>query len=468
MKNKFMPLVIALALGTGLPSYSYAKEAPKIESFTFTPSEIDLANPNILVSFDLVASHNSGLATKSALATISNGSNISIGVLLNRIDNPINYAQKIVTYKGSINLPRDTPPGIYSVSVSGLTNNTSAGYQYTSDTFISGKIRQVIGAESGLMIKRDGFLDLDYSTYIGPTYDASQQYFFKNENFYQSGKIPYWNVAEVFDPNLFFEPQISELKLKTLTSTPEVCQSDGSQIKFIKVGACTYTVFTERTMTYKSKQFTQTVNVNLQRVKPKIEVPQLDSLDSKNLPKTIGLAQTYGPGYGWILPENESPEVCVATGNFVKILSGGTCILSYQSPATLNYLASDKTYLKFEIRKDLQTISFTLPVTANISSKSLALTATASSGSVVTYSTTSTGICSITGSTLNLLAKGNCAVTATQAGTSTLAPVSATASITLTATTVAAKKTITCVKGKTTKKVTGTNPKCPTGYKLKK
>ncbi len=33
---------------------------------------------------------------------------------------------------------------------------------------------------------------------------------------------------------------------------------------------------------------------------------------------------------------------------------------------------------------------------------------------------------------------------------------------------VAAKKsTITCVKGKTTKKVTSINPKCPTGYKKK-
>jgi len=31
-----------------------------------------------------------------------------------------------------------------------------------------------------------------------------------------------------------------------------------------------------------------------------------------------------------------------------------------------------------------------------------------------------------------------------------------------------AKKTITCVKGTSTKKVTGTAPKCPTGYKVKK
>jgi hypothetical protein len=29
------------------------------------------------------------------------------------------------------------------------------------------------------------------------------------------------------------------------------------------------------------------------------------------------------------------------------------------------------------------------------------------------------------------------------------------------------KKTISCIKGKTTKKITGTNPKCPAGYKKK-
>jgi hypothetical protein len=32
---------------------------------------------------------------------------------------------------------------------------------------------------------------------------------------------------------------------------------------------------------------------------------------------------------------------------------------------------------------------------------------------------------------------------------------------------IATKKTITCIKGKTTKKVTGLTPKCPTGYKRK-
>jgi hypothetical protein len=33
---------------------------------------------------------------------------------------------------------------------------------------------------------------------------------------------------------------------------------------------------------------------------------------------------------------------------------------------------------------------------------------------------------------------------------------------------IATKKTIVCVKGKTTKKVSGVNPKCSAGFKVKK
>ena len=169
-----------------------------------------------------------------------------------------------------------------------------------------------------------------------------------------------------------------------------------------------------------------------------------------------------------MLPQSTTPTVCYATGFFVRIVGGGTCTLTYQTKESPTYLASDLYKVSFEVTRDPQTISFTLPTTASISSKSLPLTATASSGSAVAYSTTSTDVCSITGSTLNLLKNGNCSVTATQAGTSTLAPVSTTANITLTGTAAAAKKTISCVKGSKTVKKTGISPKCPAGYKLKK
>ena len=74
----------------------------------------------------------------------------------------------------------------------------------------------------------------------------------------------------------------------------------------------------------------------------------------------------------------------------------------------------------------------------------------------------------ITGATLNLLKSGNCSITATQVGTSTLAPISATSTVMITGSLSPVSKTITCVMGKKSKKVSGASPKCPKGYKLKK
>jgi hypothetical protein len=195
---------------------------------------------------------------------------------------------------------------------------------------------------------------------------------------------------------------------------------------------------------------------------------KISNQTAKDLPKSVEVFRVYSAAEGYVMPKSATPEVCFPTGFFVRIISGGTCTITYQSGETATYLASDLYKVSFDVARDPQTISFTLPSTANVSSKSLSLAATASSGATITYSTTSTGICSITSSTLNLLTSGNCAVTATQVGTSTLAPISSTATMMLTGAVVANKKSISCVKGNSTKKVSGVNPKCPKGYKLKK
>jgi hypothetical protein len=148
------------------------------------------------------------------------------------------------------------------------------------------------------------------------------------------------------------------------------------------------------------------------------------------------------------------------------VVSGGTCILTYQSEENSSYLASDLYKITFEIARDPQTVTFALPSTANVSTRSIALAATASGGGAISYSTTSAGICSITGSTLNLLKNGNCTVTATHSGTSTLAPASAIATVVLAGE--SNLKRITCVKGKSVKRLSGVNPKCPKGFKIRR
>jgi hypothetical protein len=261
---------------------------------------------------------------------------------------------------------------------------------------------------------------------------------------------------------------VPTLSLIVSSSTPTVCSTDGKELKLIATGNCTFKVFTARTKDYILKESVQNVTITSARSKPELVIGTIANQTSKNLPKTIEIFRVYSPTGVYILPKATTPTVCIASGFYVQIVGGGTCTLTYQSEATTSYLASDLYSVSFEVSRDPQTLAFSPTTNVNLSSRSLTLAATASSGAGVIFSTTTPTICSISGSTLNLLRAGNCAVTATQGGTATFAPVSATANIVIAGSPVVARKTITCVKGKSTKRVSGVNPKFPKGFKIKR
>jgi hypothetical protein len=468
---KFKSVLIATSLSlTVLSNLSeaVATEIPLVESFTFSPSEIDVLGTDTTLKFELKVSHPFGIENPSSFITIKDSVGNTWGLSIFRTDTPVNTALEKVTYQGSLALPRTISAGVYTVSASEIRNNKMAGYSYSTGEIFAKKIRELSEAENSLLIRSGGDLNYVYKTFQGPSFDSSLSIIYKNINKYNSSNKPIWKVGETFSPLDFYEPKVSSLELKIKSSTPLTCSSDGKILKLNSVGNCDFTVFTSKTKDFAIFEDKQTVLITNPRIKSSLFIPKIENQTTKNLPKIVNLPQVYSAAEGYVLAKTITPTVCVPSGFTVRLIAGGTCVLTYQTSANSTYLASDLYEQNFEIIRDPQTVSFVLPNNVDISSKSLVLNSTASGGGVITYATSSTGVCSITGSTLNLLKAGNCSVTATQAGTSTLAPASATASITLTGTAVGAKKTITCVKGKTTKKVTGTNPKCPTGYKLKK
>ena len=468
MKFKAIIVTAVLAASTIWIPLATASEKPVVESFTFTPNEIDLASTNTLINIELIVSHPSGIENTSVLATFTSSRNDTLATLLTRTDSPVNTALSKVTFKGSISIPRLINTGVYVLTVANVKNNSSAGYQFETGIVEAKKVRTLLGAESGLLVRNNGDLNLVYDTFVGPSYDTTLGIAFNDLNTYKPSNTPIWKVGETYSPSKYYELRATSLALEVKSSTPTVCSSNGKEISLIKEGTCSFTILTPKTKDYAEKISNQSATITAARVKPILNIEKIANQTSKDLPKTIEIFRVYSPAEGYVLPQSITPESCIANGFFIRLISGGTCTLTFQTAATSSYLASDLYKSTFEITRDSQTITFAPSAAANVSSKSITLTASASGGGVITYSTTSAGICSVTGSTLNLLKAGNCSVTATQAGTAILAPASATASITLSGTAVAAKKTITCVKGKTTKKVTGTNPKCPTGYKLKK
>ena len=468
MKIKRTVITLALVFTTFYAPVAQATQTPIIESFTFTPNEVDLLSANTKVDIELIVSHPNGIENLSTLATLTGSRNDTLTTYLTRIDTPINLSLTKVTYRGSLTVPRDIATGVYNFTVATLRNNASAGYQYSTDAIGSRKIRDLVGGEYGLLVKSGGSLNLNYDTFVGPTYDTTLAINYKDPLAYNSSNSPIWKVGETFTPNKYYEVRVPSLTLMVATTTPLVCASDGKQLKFLKEGSCSFTVSTPKTSDYLTKLSNQSVTITGARIKPELFVSKIENQTAKDLPKSVEIFRVYSSPEGYVLPQSITPTICFGSGFFVRIVGGGTCTLTYQTKETDAFLASDLYKVSFEVVRDPQTITFTLPAKADISTKNLTLTAIASSGGAVTYESSAAENCSVSGSTLSLLKSGNCVVIATQAGTSTLAPASATSTVLIEGVAMATKKTITCIKGKATKKVTGTNPKCPAGYKLKK
>ena len=471
---KIKSTLVAILLMVGLtPGVAQANVSPVVESFSFTPNDLDLISANTNVAFELVVSHPNGIKNTSSLATLTGPNGSTLATNLTRTDSPVSLGQTKVTFKGTLTIPQGIAAGAYSVSVAEINNNSTAGYEYGTGVITPKKLRDLVGAEYSLLIRNSGELNLSYDTFVGPTHNTTLGISYNNPTVYNNNNPPIWKVGETYLPSKYFEVRVPSLPLVVSSLTPTICSTEGKELKLVATGNCTFKVSTAKTKDYALKEIVQIVTITAARSKPELVMNIIANQTAKSLPKMIEIFRVYSPTGVYVLPQATTPTVCIASGFYVQIVGGGICTLTYQSEANTSYLASDFYKVSFEVTRDPQTITFTLPATGDISTKTLPLAATASSGASVMYSTTSADTCSITGSTLNLLKSGNCVVTVSQAGTSTLAPVSTTATIMLTGaviapTPIATKKTIVCTKGKTNKKVSGANPKCPKGFKLKK
>ena len=390
-------------MGGVLVAPAQASEKPTVESFTFSPQDIDLTGASTVVSFELVVSHPSGIDATSTMLTMKNSRNDTLAAYLTRTDS--NTAAPKVTFKGSLTVPRDINPGVYTFSAGGVKNNSSAGYQYETGTIEGGKVRALVGAESGLLVRSGGDLNFDYATFVGPAYDTTLGISYNDPAKYNSTNTQIWKVGETYDPSKYYELRVPSLSLALTSSTPTVCSTDGKTLSLIKEGTCSFVVSTAKTNDYRAKTSSQSVTITAARIKPTLTVDKIANQDVKDLGKSIEIGRVYSVSEGWVLPQSATPTICFASGFFVKLIAGGTCKLTYQTAATSTYLASDLTTVSFEILKDGQPVVAPAPVV-------------------------------------------------TPAPTPTVKPV--------------VKKTITCTKGTKSVKRTGTNPKCPKGFKLKR
>jgi hypothetical protein len=108
--------------------------------------------------------------------------------------------------------------------------------------------------------------------------------------------------------------------------------------------------------------------------------------------------------------------VCTVAGSSVTLVSVGTCSITANQPGNATFATATALTKAFNVLKSTQTITFPQPTDTTLTSGPVALTATATSGLVVGYTSNSTAVCSVSGSSVTLLALGTCSITANQSG----------------------------------------------------
>jgi uncharacterized protein YhjY with autotransporter beta-barrel domain len=111
-----------------------------------------------------------------------------------------------------------------------------------------------------------------------------------------------------------------------------------------------------------------------------------------------------------------SSAICTLSGGNVTFSAAGTCLIDANQAGNASYAAASLVQQSVTVAKGDQTVSFAGLSNASLSASPLTLSATAGSGLAVEFASGTTGICTVAGTTLSLIAQGTCTVTADQPG----------------------------------------------------
>jgi N-acetylmuramoyl-L-alanine amidase CwlA len=134
--------------------------------------------------------------------------------------------------------------------------------------------------------------------------------------------------------------------------------------------------------------------------------PALSATASSGLPTTI---------------TSKTMSVCTVNGTTVTLVAVGTCTLAADQAGNASFAAAPEQTVSFTVAQGQQSVTFTSPGNQTLGTAAPALVATASSGLPVTITSQTSGVCTVSGTTLTLVAAGTCTLAADQGGSANYA-----------------------------------------------
>jgi N-acetylneuraminic acid mutarotase len=318
----------------------------------------------------------------------------------------VNEAAQTITFPALPSLTYgDAPFMVSATSSSGLT--VSFASITPSICTISGTTVTVVGGESDCTIQATQAGNSIYSAAPAVTRSSdvmreTQSITFSTLASQTYGAAPFTVSATA----------TSGLAVSFKSTTNTVCTVSGSTVTLVAHGTCSieatqagntdFTAATAVTRSFVVGKESQTITF-----------AALSGQSLGNAPFTLSATATSGLAVSFA---STTPAVCTVSGKTVTMVAHGSCSIEATQTGDNDFAAAAAVTRSFVVGKESQTISFAALSGQTLGNAPFTVSATASSGLAVSFASTTPTVCTVSGSTVTLVAHGTCSIEATQAG----------------------------------------------------
>jgi hypothetical protein len=209
----------------------------------------------------------------------------------------------------------------------------------------------------------------------------------------------------------------SGLAVSFASTTTAVCTVSGATVTLVAVGTCTiqatqagntnYAAATAVSRSFAVTKGSQTITFGA-----------LSNLPFGSAPFTVGATASSGLAVSF---NSQTTKVCTVSGTTVTLVAAGTCTIQATQAGNTNWTAAAAVNQSFQVTPESQTIVFVAPATQALGAPPFTVSATASSGLAVSFASVTPTVCTVSGSTVTLVAAGTCTIHAMQTGNTNFA-----------------------------------------------
>jgi hypothetical protein len=204
----------------------------------------------------------------------------------------------------------------------------------------------------------------------------------------------------------------SGLAVSFASTTPAVCTVSAATVTLASPGVCTI-------------QATQAGNANWTAATPVNQsfqvAPESQTITFAALSNHVfgsapfKLNATASSGLAVSFASTTLP-VCTVSSGTVTLVNGGTCTIQATQAGNTDWAAAPPVNQSFQVTQASQTITFGILSNHAFGTAPFTVSAPASSGLPVSFASTTSTVCTVSGTSVTLVAVGPCTIQATQAG----------------------------------------------------